>query len=265
MKLKYEKTKEDKDKEKFDLENDPILKFIKHQESFKFNIGDILVMYVNRSYDEDKPEWDIKTTSSTTNAPVKYIYAFENELGIGYIKQLKADGSGLTKTLTCVTDLDPANERLDLDPDFADHVLLSNGEEEFEYNRLHKAAIKYRKDAINKNKKLLLDLPTAKDRVDWFLSLKKGDKIWMGYSWYDLVEKQWEITKIANTPKNKITDNYVLRRLKDHEEFKLMDSYRQITAQTRIDDHHYTSEFDVLITKEWKITTSKPWPLKETL
>ena len=80
MKLEYVKTSKDANTEKNDLAGNQVVKFIKNQEAFKFNIGDILIMQ-NRVWRTDKEEWVTKSTSYTTSTPTKYMYVFENEVG----------------------------------------------------------------------------------------------------------------------------------------------------------------------------------------
>src|ERR1035437_2383731 len=128
-KLTYIKTKQDSDREARDSILNQTVKFIKHQEAFKFNIGDIVIM----QYRNTDGSWRTKATSNATDAPTKFMYVFENEVGIGYIKQLRAGGKGFTTLTTCVADIDPQSTRIILDPDLVDHMLLSDQGEEFDY------------------------------------------------------------------------------------------------------------------------------------
>jgi hypothetical protein len=198
MKLEYVKTAKDANTENNDLVNNQTVKFIKHQEHFKFNVGDILIMQ-RKGYGDT--EWVSERTSHITDTPTKYMYVFENELGIGYIKQLKADGSGFTTLLTCVAEIDPNRQRLVLDPSFVDHLILSDKEDAFDYNLERRNKASFRRRAINKNKKLILDLSDTLFRVTWFHGLKKGDKIYMGYDWEDITAGPTEITRIEEVSK----------------------------------------------------------------
>lgn len=127
MKLKYEKTAADDDRERSDLRTNPVMRFLKNQEYYRFNVGDIVLKQTRWSYNGD---WE--TALTAVGAPRKFMYVFENDLGIGYIKQLKVDGSGFTSGLQCTANFDPDTTRLVLDPDFVDHMLV--GEQEFQYN-----------------------------------------------------------------------------------------------------------------------------------
>src|ERR1035437_5962556 len=179
MSLKYDKTQSDKNREGSDLRYNVIMKFLKQQENFKFNIGDILIKQTR--YGDDT--WKTETTS--LEAPKKYMYVFENELGIGYIKQLRVDGSGFTTLLQCTANFDYDYVRLTLDPDFVDHMII--GEEEFQYNQEYVNKKNFRKDAIAKNRKLLIGTQSFKKRLAWFHGLKIGDKFWYGDNFDELV------------------------------------------------------------------------------
>ena len=96
--MKYEKTQEDIRREQDDLRSSPIMRFLRNRDAFKFKVGDVLIKQTaNRWLDSDDSKW--KTDTHIVGTPKKYLYAFENELGIGYIRQFKTDGSGFVNTL----------------------------------------------------------------------------------------------------------------------------------------------------------------------
>ena len=125
---------------------------------------------------------------------MKFMYVFENELGIGYIKQLKVDGSGLTNTVQCVANLDPRYTRLSLDPEYAEHMLL--GEGEFDYSKEYHARKAYREEAIAKNNKLLIDIADDDRAYSWASSLKKGDEFYIGYDYSEC--NKHVVTSVVN-------------------------------------------------------------------
>ena len=85
MKLKYEKTHSDRAREVSDIRRSPIMRFLKHQDYFKFNIGDVLVKQRRFTLNS---EWETEVVVGVNTAK-KFMYVFENELGIGYVKQLR--------------------------------------------------------------------------------------------------------------------------------------------------------------------------------
>lgn len=202
----YQKTQEDIRREENDLKTNAIMRWLQNQEAFKFNPGDILikknkVYRWGASHVNAQDEWTIETTSPTVNAPKKYVYAFENKLGIGYIRQLKSNGSGYCGTLICVANFDPENTRFELDPDFVDHTLI--GEGEFAYNQEYMNKKKFRQDAIEANKKLLVKTSSEKGLREWFLGLNVGDEFWFGNTYDELAVHKYKVHAIRKCQKPK--------------------------------------------------------------
>jgi hypothetical protein len=225
MKLQYDKTADDLKKEKGDLENIPTLRYLRHQDSYKFNIGDVLIKQVSYGgYGTTPEEWRTERSSST-GAPTKFMYVFENELGVGYIKQLKIDGSGFTNTLHCVASLDPLCTRLSLDPEYVDHMLLGDGGD-FQYNREYVDKKSFRQEAITRNKKLLVNVTSAKKRLEWVHQLKVGDTFWAAYRWDTVTTTEpYTITSIKDLPLTAVP-TYVKNDLGSC--FVFMPCYREI-------------------------------------
>lgn len=196
----YKKTPSDEGRELNDLKNSPIMRFIKNQDMFKFRVGDILVKQVaNYANGWDKePDW--KTSLHVIGAPKKYQYLFENELGIGYIRQLKADGTALNSTLMCMANFDPNTTRFIIDPDYVDHLLLSDSDDKFVPADEWLTKRAYRTDAIRKNTERLIPANNMNKLYAWLTGLKVGDTFWRGTSWDELVVSRYEVTKITDVP-----------------------------------------------------------------
>ena len=122
------------------------------------------------------------------------MYAFENSFGIGYLKQLKVDGSGFTNALIFTANFDPETVRFMLDPDYVDHLLV--GEGEFQYNKEYLDKKTYKADAIEKNKAILLRTGNYKVRSRWMKSLKPGDVFWAGRGIEDMVRSKYTVLKL---------------------------------------------------------------------
>jgi len=189
MKLKYTKTPDDINREKSDIARSPIMRFLKNQEHFKFNIGDIVVKQ-RKIFGTN--EWHTELIPGV-KSPKKFMYVFENELGIGYMKQLRVDGTGFTSTLVCTANFDPDSVRFVLDPEFVDHVLL--GDEDFEHNKEYKNKKAFRDEAIKKNKKILVNTRKLKTRMDWISNLKIGDVFWVGDKFDDMVHNNFKVVE----------------------------------------------------------------------
>jgi hypothetical protein len=207
MKLKYEKTPADKKREDSDMRHNPILRFLNNQEHFKFNIGDVLI---KQRCDNAGGEWKTELTPGV-NTPRKFMYAFENELGIGYVKQLRVDGSGFTTALVCTANFNPNLTRFQLDPDYVDHMLI--GEEDFEYNKQYLSKKTFREEAIKKNTKLLVSVHSMAARVEWILSLKPGQVFWAGDTFDEMCKNKYEVVNVLNDYKPPKLDIKVLSHM----------------------------------------------------
>jgi hypothetical protein len=188
MKLKYEKTHADRAREVSDIRRSPIMRFLKHQDYFKFNMGDILVKQRRLTLNS---KWETEVVAGV-NTPKKFMYVFENELGIGYVKQLRVDGSGFTSALVCTANFDPDSVRFMIDPDFVDHLLIGE-DNDYEYNKEYSNKKAFREDAIKKNTKILVHTRSLKKRIDWLSSLKKGDIFWAGDTLDRMVKQKFRV------------------------------------------------------------------------
>jgi hypothetical protein len=194
--LKYTKSKDDKQHEERDLKGSPVMRYLRNQEALKFNVGDIVVKQTG--YQKDAAGNQIwKTDTTPIGAPKKFMYVFENELGVGYIKQLKADGTGFTSFLQCVANFDCEYTRLALDPDFVDHMLIGDSGDQFQYNALHAAKKLRRKEAMDKNRKIILNM---KAKEEWFNNdAKAGDRFWYAHSHKELHKNEYEIIAVERS------------------------------------------------------------------
>lgn len=265
----YQKTPEDIRREENDLKTNAIMRWLQNQEAFKFNPGDILIKKnkVHKwgvSHDDTQDEWTIETTSSTVNAPKKYVYAFENKLGIGYIRQLKSNGDGYCGTLICVANFDPENTRFELDPDFVDHTLIGDGE--FAYNQEYLSKKKFRQDAMEANKKLLVKTSSEKGLREWFLGLKVGDEFWFGTTFDELVAHKYRVYGIYKGKKPRLSTN--VYRHDAANDFLEASEWReieleQIEANNGANGLRKLYEIGAFYWK--KVSMTKPHPMKDQL
>jgi hypothetical protein len=173
--MKLTKTAEDMAKEEKDLREIHVLVLLANLDRIKFNVGDVLIKKRLVSDDDGNPVWDIE--KDDIGEPVKYVYAFENKLGIGYVKALKKSGKGPHKTPKCLANVHLATEQYMLDPEYVEHLLLGEGGE-FKYNASYERALAYRKEAIEKNKAFLVDGDDWKANLQWWKSLAVGSMLW---------------------------------------------------------------------------------------
>jgi hypothetical protein len=185
----YVRTKEDKEKEKSDLIKDKVLIFLRNQDHIKFTPGDILIK-LEKDYHGD---WKPEPLGYTNKAPKKWLYAFENELGVGYLKQFKADGK-LVEVPICMTEFHLDSVKFQIDPDYADHLILGS-EGKFNPNDLFKEQKNFRAKAINKNRKLQVPKDQASITA-WIDQLKVGDEFHSGYTVPEMTTNRYRVTSI---------------------------------------------------------------------
>jgi len=266
--MKYTKSKSDAQREKNDLANNPIMRWMRHHDAFRFNVGDILIkqnkQYI-RQVHGDEVKWTTETTSATCDAPRKYMYVFENELGIGYLKQIKADGSGFTTSLICLANYDPDNTRFVLDPDYADHLILSDSGE-FVPNKAYLEQRKFRDEAIKKNKELLIRTGSPVLSKLWFDTLKVGDIFWSGYNYDEMVTSKYEVLEIIEYPGD---SRHIPWHIKQNHGLTKDDTWRQakikVLSQWRnwgVGGTQVVTAYDYI---NHKVTMKQPFPLKDNL
>lgn len=176
MGLKYEKTDEDKKIEERDLATNRTLKHLKDINFYKFEVGDVLVR--EERWGDEQP-W--KQQLAACGLPYKYVYVFENELGVGYIRRLSIDGSKFVEAPVCVVNFDPQRTRFHLDPAYADQILMGDADKmdmKSDYQ-----AVKRKKAALwRKNDKIRIQMKSADDAIAFINTLNVGDKLWMGFN-----------------------------------------------------------------------------------
>lgn len=197
--MKYEITQEDKDVMLRDMQTDRTLKHLRNLSFYKFTVGDVLVREEKyRNYQATgKSEWKIRMASD--NLAYKYVYVFENDLGVGYIRRLSVNGRKFVETPLCVTQFDPDETRFTLDPEYADHMLLASEDEEFDIKTRYAEAKKRREQVNRKNKKIAIQMPDEATAVAWMKTLKIGDEIWYGYQIGSIEEKPYYIHEVVLT------------------------------------------------------------------
>jgi len=252
------------------------MRWLLNQDAFKFTPGDILIKktrsYSYNPHNRDRQEeWVTEVITKTTGAPKKYVYAFENKLGIGYIRQLKANGEGYCGTLICVANFDPDNTRFELDPDFVDHTLI--GEGEFSYNQEYANKKKFRQDAMDANRKIMEKTSSKRGLRAWYLSLKPGDVFWFGNSFDELCTNKYVVKRIikASKPKPNTSNSYYNQGVdrKTYANGFLEDNEWQ-TVEVEVLENSYHKPgtiklFEIGVFSWAKVTMVQPHPMKDQL
>lgn len=201
--MKYEITPEDRRLMEYDLDNDRTLKYLRNLTHYKFSVGDVLVRE-NLIYSDGEKKWKLELGSG--NIPHKYVYLFENDLKVGYIRRLSINGRKFVEQARCVTEFDPDNTRFKLDPEYADHMLLAGEDDEFDASSRYDI-MKRRREAINRrNKKIAVPMADEAAARAWIKTLKVGDQIWYGYSIGSIYKTPYTVDQINlypnSTPRN---------------------------------------------------------------
>lgn len=187
--MKYEISADDIKIMQQDMETNRTLKHLENMSFYKFSVGDVLVR-------EDKFHLGWKASLAGCGLPYKYVYVFENKLGVGYIRRLSVNGKKFVDVPICVLNFDPAKTRFSLDPEYADHILLSPDEADFDAKSRY-AEIKKRRERIHrKNKKARLYFSDAQACNEWLKSLNIGDKLWRGSNLGNIGKEPMHVHKV---------------------------------------------------------------------
>lgn len=158
------------------LETNSVRRWLKHKDSMKFEVGDILLKYFLRTdYQTKKQSWVAENILSDTKMPQRYVYIFEDENGIGYMKQLRVSDGKFGKELFCITDFDLTSTRFEVDPEYAEHTLL---DADFDIKQIHKRSLEGRKLATKMNRKIGVKPQDLATFHTFFSTLSKGDTFW---------------------------------------------------------------------------------------
>lgn len=259
--MKLTKSKNDEKKEAKDLTDDPTLVFLANINSYKFNVGDVLIKKILQ-WDDEGENKVLSVEVDKIGAPIKYVYAFENKIGVGYIKKLKNDGKGPSKSNPmCITKVVQADQHLFLDPDYVEHLLLS-ADEEFKYNARYERLQAFREEAIKKNAAIAVEVyqkptnadeaydennpePTKAFKAFW-KALKIGDVIYAS---------DGDIEELGQTKLEVLSIN----KTGSHIKFKILKDewgWRDVGSES--------TETKKGFAQEWCLaTTQRPYPLTE--
>lgn len=188
------------------VQSNPVRKWFTARDTMKFEVGDVLVKHI-KVYDATTNDyiWKVENINSDTKMAQRYVYIFEDEVGIGYFKQLKVSTGTLGKELFCATHFDFDSTRFEVDPEYAEHMLL---DAEFNIKTVHKKSLEARRIITKMNRKAGKKLDTVKEFNDFFLKLNAGDVFYTTSDYTGRRLNSYNIQKIEQIPITKIDDNY---------------------------------------------------------
>jgi hypothetical protein len=193
--MKVELTREQEEEIENALESNSVRRWLKQKDNMKFEIGDVLLKYSLRTdYQTKKQSWIPENINSDNKLAQRYVYIYEDEFGIGYLKQLRVANGTLGKELYCLTDYDFSTTKFEVDPEYAEKVLLGG---EFNIKEIRNASLEGRKIVTKMNRKIGKKGKTLQDFNDMFDSLKAGDIFWTTQDYTGRWTEEHQITKIT--------------------------------------------------------------------
>ena len=179
--MKFELTDAQKDHIQYELERNIVRRWIDNRENIRFEIGDVLIKRTKQYSPEGEPEkWNIEHVGSNKKMHQRYVYVFEDEHGIGFIKRLNVSTGELGQDLWCMTEFDHSYQQFMVDPEFAESTLLGG---EFDLKKIHEGTLAARKVIIKMNRKIGVRPKTLKDFNDLVSKMKVGDKFWITHDY----------------------------------------------------------------------------------
>lgn len=156
-------------------EESPVCRFFDHKGKVQFSIGDVLLKKT-KNYDD---KWETEKISYNSGMPKRYVYIYEDEHGVGFLKLLKTSTGTLGKETICIADeLQDSHTKYVVDPDYMDSVLLGDGG--FDIKAVRKA-VKIKKERIIAHNKAAQVKPTTlKEINNFFGSMMPGQSFFTG-------------------------------------------------------------------------------------
>jgi hypothetical protein len=141
----------------------------------QFNLGDYMVLYVS-DY-----QGKMQLQNNSYGAPIKYKVVFTDAQGVPFIKKVNKKGEPMGRLYSCVgtvnDDYRMMNQsfQFELDPDFADSILLQDG---YDPSQLHKTKKDIWKAVTDHNKACKIPTQELKDVITFFQTVEIGDTLW---------------------------------------------------------------------------------------
>jgi hypothetical protein len=209
--MKFELTAEYKKQLKHQLESSNIRKWFQNRDNMKFNVGDVIVKYFLRTdYKTSKQSWVMENINSDNKMAQRYVYIYEDEFGIGYIKPLRVSDGTLGKDIFCMIDFDYTCTKFEVDPEHAERVLL---DADFDIRDINKK--------IGQKPKSLQEINDIFDKVN------VGDTIWITYDYTGRHFEEYTITAIKKVTLKDLEGgyNYTWKRWKEKNKDKVNSTY----------------------------------------
>lgn len=177
------------------LQSNSVRRWFRHRDNIRFEVGDVLVKYYKRTdTTTSKITWKVENINSDNKMAQRYVYVYEDENGIGFIKPLRLSDGALGKELSCMTDFDLDSCKFEVDPEYAEHVLL---DADFDIKKIHKASLVQRKIVTKMNRKIGFKPKSLQEFNEFFEKLKIGDTFWTSADFTGRYVSEYTLSKIT--------------------------------------------------------------------
>lgn len=177
------------------VESNKVARWLRQKEMMQFEIGDVVLKYHLRTdYQTKKQSWVPENINSDNKMAQRYVYIYQDEFGIGYLKQLRVANGTLGKEIYCLTDYDFNDTKFEVDPEYAERVFL---DADFDIKEIHKASLSARKIVTKMNRKIGLKPKTLQEYNDIFEKLKVGDTFWTTTDYTGRYLQEYVLTAIT--------------------------------------------------------------------
>lgn len=166
-----------------------ILTTVERAKQFKLN--DYLILRIS------EPNGALSIQTNSYGAPIKYKVVHVTDLGIAFVKRTGKKGEPTGRIYSCCgTEGDnyrkmAQNFQFELDPDYADSLLLQDG---YDPAQLHKSKQDIWKAVTEHNKAARVDTTTVNECYKYLLSVKVGDTLWVSHTGFLLVQDKKTMT-----------------------------------------------------------------------
>jgi hypothetical protein len=182
--------------------NSKPVRYLKAREELNFNVGDIIVHY-RKDWD-----WDDENKFKLIPQKIKFVCVHVDEYKVAYVRRINLTKDEPGKEIFCMADFDHINNAYQLDPNYAEHLILSP-DEKFNPNQSHKDKIKETKRVDKLNKNLAINLGEDINKTyELFANLVPGSKFWCGAWIREVVDIPYTVKDVKIYARSKVPKKY---------------------------------------------------------
>lgn len=237
--MKFDLNQDEQQQLKDAVDANPVRRWMKQKDQLKFEVGDVLVKMLKRvDWQTKAVSWAAENINSDNKMAQRYVYIYEDDTGIGYLKQLKVSNGELGKEIFVLTDFDYTSTQFQVDPEYAEMIFL---DAEFDIKDIHKKSLEARKIVTKMNRKSGMKPKSLSDINKFFESLNPGDTYWItsDYTGRYKREEIFHSKKVISVTMLDRTNDWDWRRYKKKHAVDVTDTY-----SIKYHDVTYKSDYD---------------------